>query len=35
MRELGTKEDLAPKIKNASGEPVDYVPVLLRHFSMS
>jgi catechol 2,3-dioxygenase-like lactoylglutathione lyase family enzyme len=30
MRELGTKEDLAPKVKNAKGEQVDYVPMLLR-----
>jgi catechol 2,3-dioxygenase-like lactoylglutathione lyase family enzyme len=30
MRELGTKEDLAAKVKNAKGERVDYVPVLLR-----
>jgi catechol 2,3-dioxygenase-like lactoylglutathione lyase family enzyme len=30
LRELGTKEDLAPKVKNARGERVDYVPVLLR-----
>jgi len=30
MRELGTKEDLAPQVKNAKGERVDYVPVLLR-----
>lgn len=30
MRALGTKEDLAPKVKNAKGERVDYTPVLLR-----
>jgi len=30
MRALGTEEDLAPKVKNAKGERVDYVPVLLR-----
>lgn len=30
LRELGTAEDLAPKVKNARGERVDYVPVLLR-----
>lgn len=30
LRELGTKEDLAPQVKNAKGERVDYVPVLLR-----
>lgn len=30
MRELGTAEDLAPKVKNAKGERVDYTPVLLR-----
>lgn len=30
IRELGTAEDLAPKVKNARGERVDYVPVLLR-----
>jgi catechol 2,3-dioxygenase-like lactoylglutathione lyase family enzyme len=30
MRELGTAEDLAPRAKNARGERVDYVPVLLR-----
>lgn len=31
MRELGTAEDLAPKVKNAKGERVDYTPVLLRN----
>jgi catechol 2,3-dioxygenase-like lactoylglutathione lyase family enzyme len=30
LRALGTEEDLAPKVKNAMGERVDYVPVLLR-----
>lgn len=30
MRELGTAEDLGPKVKNAKGERVDYTPVLLR-----
>jgi len=30
MRELGTEEDLAPRVKNAKGERVDYVPVLQR-----
>lgn len=30
LRELGTDADLAPKVKNARGERVDYVPVLLR-----
>lgn len=30
MRELGTAEDLAPKVKNAKGERMDYTPVLLR-----
>lgn len=30
MRELGTPEDLAPKVKNAAGERVDYTPLLLR-----
>ncbi len=30
LRELGTAEDLAPQVKNAKGERVDYVPVLLR-----
>jgi catechol 2,3-dioxygenase-like lactoylglutathione lyase family enzyme len=30
MRELGTPEDLAPRVKNARGEPVDYTPLLLR-----
>ncbi len=30
MRQLGTEEDLAPRVKNAKGEPVDYTPVLLR-----
>ncbi|HEY1880321.1 MAG TPA: VOC family protein [Caulobacteraceae bacterium] len=30
MRELGTEEDLGPKVKNARGERVDYTPVLLR-----
>lgn len=31
VRELGTAEDLAPKVKNAKGERVDYTPVLLRN----
>src|SRR5580658_1297533 len=26
MRELGTEADLAPRVKNAKGEPVDYTP---------
>lgn len=30
MRELGTESDLAPGVKNAAGERVDYTPVLLR-----
>jgi len=30
MRALGTAQDLAPRVKNAKGEPVDYTPVLLR-----
>jgi catechol 2,3-dioxygenase-like lactoylglutathione lyase family enzyme len=30
MRELGTATDLAPRVKNAKGEVVDYTPVLLR-----
>jgi catechol 2,3-dioxygenase-like lactoylglutathione lyase family enzyme len=30
LRELGAREDLAPGVKNAKGERVDYVPVLLR-----
>jgi hypothetical protein len=30
LRDLGTEADLAPKVKNARGEQVDYVPVLLR-----
>jgi catechol 2,3-dioxygenase-like lactoylglutathione lyase family enzyme len=30
MRELGTEADLAPQVKNAKGERVDYTPVLLR-----
>jgi catechol 2,3-dioxygenase-like lactoylglutathione lyase family enzyme len=30
MRALGTREDLAPGVKNAKGERVDYVPALLR-----
>lgn len=30
MRELGTEHDLAPRVKNARGERVDYTPVLLR-----
>jgi catechol 2,3-dioxygenase-like lactoylglutathione lyase family enzyme len=30
MRELGTASDLAPRVKNAKGEVVDYTPVLLR-----
>jgi len=31
MRELGTEADLAPRVKNAKGERVDYTPVLLRN----
>lgn len=30
MRELGAEADLAPQVKNAKGERVDYTPVLLR-----
>jgi len=30
MRELGSEADLAPGVKNAKGERVDYTPVLLR-----
>jgi catechol 2,3-dioxygenase-like lactoylglutathione lyase family enzyme len=30
LRDLGTEEDLAPRVKNARGEVVDYTPVLLR-----
>jgi len=30
LRPLGTEEDLAPKVKNARGERMDYTPVLLR-----
>ena len=30
MRELGTEADLAPQVKNARGERVNYTPVLLR-----
>ena len=30
MRELGTASDLAPQVKNAKGERVDYTPVLMR-----
>jgi hypothetical protein len=30
MRELGVESDLAPRVKNAKGERVDYTPVLLR-----
>ena len=30
MRELGSEADLAPRVKNAKGERVDYTPVLLR-----
>jgi catechol 2,3-dioxygenase-like lactoylglutathione lyase family enzyme len=30
MRELGTEADLAPRVKNARGERVDYTPMLLR-----
>jgi catechol 2,3-dioxygenase-like lactoylglutathione lyase family enzyme len=30
MRQLGTKADLAPGVRNARGERVDYVPMLLR-----
>ena len=30
MRELGSESDLAPRVKNAKGERVDYTPVLLR-----
>jgi catechol 2,3-dioxygenase-like lactoylglutathione lyase family enzyme len=31
MRELGTESDLAPKVKNAKGERVEYTPLLLRN----
>jgi len=31
MRALGTAADLTPQVKNAKGEPVDYVPVLMRN----
>lgn len=31
IRELGTEEDLAPQVKNAKGERVDYTPVLMRN----
>jgi len=31
MRELGSESDLAPRVKNAKGERVDYTPVLLRN----
>lgn len=30
MRDLGTEKDLAPRVKNAKGERVDYTPILLR-----
>lgn len=30
MRELGTADDLKPRVRNAKGERVDYTPVLLR-----
>jgi catechol 2,3-dioxygenase-like lactoylglutathione lyase family enzyme len=30
LRELGTPADLAPKVKNAKGERVDYTPMLMR-----
>lgn len=30
LRELGTEADLAPQVKNARGERVDYTPVLRR-----
>lgn len=30
IRDLGSEEDLAPKVKNAKGERVDYTPVLAR-----
>jgi catechol 2,3-dioxygenase-like lactoylglutathione lyase family enzyme len=30
IRELGTEEDLAPQVKNAKGERVNYTPVLMR-----
>jgi catechol 2,3-dioxygenase-like lactoylglutathione lyase family enzyme len=30
MRALGSETDLAPQVKNAKGERVDYTPVLLR-----
>jgi hypothetical protein len=30
MRELGSESDLAPRVKNAKGERVDYTPMLLR-----
>ena len=34
MRELGTETDLAPRVKNAKGERVDYTPTLLRKRSL-
>jgi catechol 2,3-dioxygenase-like lactoylglutathione lyase family enzyme len=30
LRELGTEADLAPRVKNAAGERVDYTPIRLR-----
>jgi catechol 2,3-dioxygenase-like lactoylglutathione lyase family enzyme len=30
LRELGAEADLAPRVKNAKGERVDYTPMLLR-----
>jgi hypothetical protein len=30
LRDLGSESDLAPQVKNATGERVDYIPVLLR-----
>lgn len=30
MRELGTEQDLSPRVKNARNERVDYTPALLR-----
>ena len=31
MRELGSESDLAPQVKNAKGERVNYTPMLLRN----
>jgi catechol 2,3-dioxygenase-like lactoylglutathione lyase family enzyme len=30
LRALGTEDDLAPRVKNAAGERIDYTPTLLR-----